>query len=180
MSESHPGDGQGGGRVPRRQMVTLRPPSLGSAQTRPPSGQWAPCPRRGWQGVGRPWGKPGRVRGGEPKTPGPSAGMGGGTRSEQCQTQALCLGVVGADWRAPKNKKQEVQGIPNPSVPLRTGSCGRRRLKVKRLKRPRVSGGVDVGGAHGAGVGRGPQQAPGGTRSRRRLQGTYARSLGTA
>lgn len=78
IRDSHPGDGQGGGRVSRRQRVTLRPPSLGSAQTRPTSGQWAPCPRRGWQGVGRPWERPwgGGVRGGEPETPGLTAGMG--------------------------------------------------------------------------------------------------------
>lgn len=67
MSETAPGDGQGGGRVPRRLMVTLRPPSLGCAQTRPTSGQRALCPRRGWQGVGRPWERSGRVRGGNPR-----------------------------------------------------------------------------------------------------------------
>lgn len=32
VRDSHPGDGQGGGRTPRRQTVTWRPQSLGSAQ----------------------------------------------------------------------------------------------------------------------------------------------------
>lgn len=92
-----------------------------------------------------------------------------GTRAEQSDRHRPCVCVLqcGAGWGALRSKEeghshQEERGIPNPSVPFRTGSCGPRRLKVKGWRRNWFPGGEvgmggigwghRVGGASGGGL----------------------------
>ena len=100
--------------------------------------------------------------------PNPSAGMVGGQE---------CLHVVWAECGAPENKNEEVlvpgglsREFSTPLSPLRTGSCGLRRLKVKGWGQNET---FRVGG-----TGWGSEQSPGGTGSKQ-AAGDLSRKTGT-
>lgn len=88
-------------------------------------------------GGGRPWKRPGPVAG-KRMTQDPQASQQewvGGTRSGQCQTDTgpvhVCYG--GLSGEPQRTRKKGCREFLTPLCPLRTGSCGRRRLKVKGL-----------------------------------------------
>lgn len=100
--------------------------------------------------------------------PNPSAGMVGGQE---------CLHAVRAEWGTPENKNEEVlvpgglsREFLTPLSPLRTGSCGLRRLKVKGWGQNET---FRVGG-----TGWGSEQSPGGTGSKQ-AAGDPSRKTGT-
>lgn len=64
----------------------------------PPLASEAPCPRRGWQGVGEALGEAwaGGRKGGDLRPHASQHGWMRGAGSEQCQRQALCVCVMGS------------------------------------------------------------------------------------
>lgn len=130
----------------QRDLVTPRPPWPSPRVCPTP----APPPANGAPGGGA------QGTGKGAQMPSPSAGMVGGQE---------CLHVVRAGWGAPENKNEEVlvpgglsREFLTPLSPLRTGSCGLRRLKVKGWGQNET---FRVGG-----TGWGSEQSPGGTGSK--------------